>query len=108
MGDARPQVGHPRLELHPLKDPFGKAVDQPPDPTPQGANATLDLYDIRIRPIRRHLREASPILVSDPLRIVQDRFDLGPHGASRRSLRTGRLGHTAWPSNGWPSLPMQR
>src|SRR3954451_20557405 len=34
------------------------------------------------RPIpRRYLREPSPILVSAPLRIVQDRFDLGPHGA---------------------------
>src|SRR5215210_768763 len=41
----------------------------------------LDLCDIRIHPIRRRRREASPVLVSDPLRIIQDRFDLCPHGA---------------------------
>ena len=48
LGDPGPQVGDPRLELHTVNHAVSIAVDQPPDPAPQGANAALDLPDVRI------------------------------------------------------------
>ena len=50
LGDPGPQVGDPRLELHTLNHPVSIAVNQPPNPAPQGANAAFDLPDIRIGP----------------------------------------------------------
>src|SRR3954470_4188840 len=44
LGDAGPQVGQTRLELRAFDD----AVDQPPDPAPQRADATLDLAHVRV------------------------------------------------------------
>jgi hypothetical protein len=48
LGDPGPQVGDPRLELHTLNHPVSIAVNQPPNPAPQGAHAAFDLPDIRI------------------------------------------------------------
>src|SRR5215212_4728991 len=96
LGDAGPQVGQTRLELRAFDDAIGIAVDQPPDPAPHRANATLDLAHIRIRRRARQVREAALVLVSDPLRVVQDGLDLGPHGvleviAAHRAIAADRL-----------------
>src|SRR4051794_22244564 len=96
LGDAGPQVGQTRLELRAFDDAVGIAVDQPPDPAPHRADATLDLAHIRIRRRARQAREAALVLVGDSLRVVQDGLDLGPHGAleviaAHRAIAADRL-----------------
>ena len=71
LSDAGPQVGHARFELSALDEAVGISIDQPPDPAPQGTNAALDISDICIRRlVHRQLHQASPVLVSNPPRII--------------------------------------
>ena len=48
LGNPGSQVGDPRLELHAVNHPVSVAVNQPPNPTPEGAKTALDLPDIYI------------------------------------------------------------
>src|SRR5215212_9263051 len=82
LGEPGPQVGDPRLKLHTVNHAVSIPVYQPPDPAPQGANAALDLPDVGIGlTLRCEVRQAAPVLVSDPLRIIENRLDMGPHDA---------------------------
>jgi hypothetical protein len=82
LSNADSQVGHARLELRAVNHTICVSIDQPPDPAPQGADAALDLPYIAIyRVIRRQFREAAPVLMSNPLRLVENGLDIRPHNA---------------------------
>jgi hypothetical protein len=78
---ALPQPGDARLELGPLDQALGVAVDQPADPAPQPLQLGLDGRQVpRLEAAIPAAAEAPLVFRRDPARIAQQPLHLAPDG----------------------------